>query len=118
MGISVSNQGLLTNLDQYLANLYLTDLYLMNLRRIQNALIRTQQILYLPYFEAQSAELYQNEHCRTSETIKTRFYVTYYTNIMNDRLYSHLYLIHILKKIFSLKKSSIFANLLMEKPGN
>ena len=90
----------------------------MNLRRIQNALIRTQQILYLSYFETQSAELYQNRHCRTGETIKTRFYVTYYTNIMNDRLYSHLYLIYILKKIFSLKKSSIFANLLMEKPGN
>ena len=35
---------------------------------------------------------------------------------MNNRLYSHLYL-H-LKKIFTLKKSSTFDNLLMEKPGN
>ena len=34
---------------------------------------------------------------------------------MNNRLYSHLYL-H-LKNIFTLK-SSIFANLLMEKLGN
>ena len=35
---------------------------------------------------------------------------------MNNRLYSHLYL-H-LENIFTLKKSSAFANLLMEKPGN
>ena len=34
---------------------------------------------------------------------------------MNNRLYSHLYL-H-LKSIFTWKKSSTFANLLMEKPG-
>ena len=32
----------LTNLNVYLTNLYLTTLYLTNLRRIQNALIRTQ----------------------------------------------------------------------------
>ena len=42
LGISVSNHGLLTNLNQYLTNLYLTNLYFTNLRRIQNALIRTQ----------------------------------------------------------------------------
>ena len=42
LGLSVSNHGLLTNLNQYLINLYLTNLYLMNLRRIQNAWIRTQ----------------------------------------------------------------------------
>ena len=41
-GISVSNHGLLTNINQYLTNLYLTNLYFSNLRRIQNALIRTQ----------------------------------------------------------------------------
>ena len=35
---------------------------------------------------------------------------------MNNRLYSHLYL-H-LENIFTLKKPSAFANLLMEKPGN
>ena len=35
---------------------------------------------------------------------------------MNNRLYSHLFL-H-LKNIFTLKKSSTFANLLMEKPGH
>ena len=35
---------------------------------------------------------------------------------MNYRLYSHFYL-H-LKNIFTLKKASTFANLLMEKPGN
>ena len=35
---------------------------------------------------------------------------------MNNRLYSHLYL-H-LKNIFTLKQSSAFANLLMEKRGN
>ena len=33
---------------------------------------------------------------------------------MNNHLYSHLHL----KNIFKLKKSSMFANLLMEKPGN
>ena len=37
--ISVSNHDLLTNLNQYL---YLTNLYFMSLRRIQNSLIRTQ----------------------------------------------------------------------------
>ena len=43
LGISVSNHGLLTNLiNQYLTNLYLTNLYFTHLRRIQNALIRTQ----------------------------------------------------------------------------
>ena len=35
---------------------------------------------------------------------------------MNNRLYSHLYLHS--KNKFTLKKSSTFANLLMEKPGN
>ena len=35
---------------------------------------------------------------------------------MNNRLYSHLYL-HF-KNVFTLKKLSTFANLLMEKPGN
>ena len=35
---------------------------------------------------------------------------------MNNPLYSHLYL-H-LKNIYTLQKSSTFANLLMEKPGN
>ena len=40
-GISVSNHGLLTNLNQYLTNLYLTNLYFINLRWIQVALIRT-----------------------------------------------------------------------------
>ena len=42
------------------------------------------------------------------------FQVTYYINIMNDRLYSHLHL----KNKFTLKKSPTFANLLIEKPGN
>ena len=42
IGISLSNHGLLTNLNQYLTNLYLTNLYFTNLRRIQIALIRTQ----------------------------------------------------------------------------
>ena len=35
---------------------------------------------------------------------------------MNNCLYSHLSLQ--LKNIFTFKKSSAFANLLMEKPGN
>ena len=35
---------------------------------------------------------------------------------MNNRLYSYLYFY--LKNIFTLKKSSAFANLLIEKPGN
>ena len=34
LGISVSNHGLLTNLNQYLTNLYLTNLYFTNLRRM------------------------------------------------------------------------------------
>ena len=40
--ISVLIHGLLRNLNQSLSNLYLTGLYFTNLRRIQNALIRTQ----------------------------------------------------------------------------
>ena len=67
LGIPVSNHGLLRNLNQYLTNLYFT-----NLRRIQNALIRTQWFLYLSYFETQSAELIQNQYCRTGEAIKTK----------------------------------------------
>ena len=35
---------------------------------------------------------------------------------MNNRLYSYLYFY--LKNIFTLKKSSAFANLLIGKPGN
>ena len=71
--ISVLIHGLLRNLNQYLTNLYLTNLYFTNLRRIQNALMKTQWFLYLSYFETQSAELFQNRHCRTSEAIKTKF---------------------------------------------
>ena len=55
--ISVLIRGLLRNLNQYLTNLYFT-----NLRKIQNALIRTQ-----------SAELFRNRHYRTGEAIKTKF---------------------------------------------
>ena len=40
--ISVSNHGLLTNLENYVTNLYLANLYLTNLRWIRNALIRIQ----------------------------------------------------------------------------
>ena len=72
-GISVSNHGLLTNLSQYLTNLYLTNPYFMNLRRIKNALIRTEQFLHFSYFETQSAKLIQNQQCRTGEAIKTKF---------------------------------------------
>ena len=54
LGMSVSN-GLLANLNQYLANLFLTNLNFTNLRRIQNALIRTQSFLYSSYFKSQSA---------------------------------------------------------------
>ena len=42
LGISVSNYGLLTNLNQYLTNLYLTNLYFTNLRRIKNVLKKTR----------------------------------------------------------------------------
>ena len=102
--ISVSKHGLLTNLNQYLRNIYLTNLYFTNLRRIQNALIWTQWYLYSPYFETQSAELIQYRHCRTRETIKTRFQVTYYKNIMNYCLYSYLYLIYIWKIYIYIKE--------------
>ena len=40
--ISVSNHGLLTNLENYVTNLYLANLYLTNLGWIRNALIRIQ----------------------------------------------------------------------------
>ena len=42
LAISASNHGLLTNINHYVTNLYLTSLYFTNLRRIQNALIRTR----------------------------------------------------------------------------
>ena len=73
LGISVSDHSLLANLHQYLADLYPINLFFKNLRRIQNALIRTQEFLYQPYFETQSAELIQNWHCRTGEAIKRKF---------------------------------------------
>ena len=38
LGISASIYGLLTNLNQYLANLYLTNLCFTNLRQIQNCI--------------------------------------------------------------------------------
>lgn len=41
LGISVFNHSLLTNLNQYVTNLYFTNLYFRNVRRSQNALIRT-----------------------------------------------------------------------------
>ena len=40
--ISVSNHGLLTNLENYVTNLYLANLFLTNLGWIRNALIRIQ----------------------------------------------------------------------------
>ena len=73
LGISVSDHSLLANLHQYLADLYPINLFFKNLRWIQNALIRTQEFLYQPYFETQSAELIQNWHCRTGEAIKRKF---------------------------------------------
>ena len=39
----------LTNLNVYLTNLYFTNLYLTILRRIQNALIRTQFVLFFKF---------------------------------------------------------------------
>ena len=43
LGISAFNHGLPANLNQYLTNLiYLINLYFTNVRRIRNALIRTQ----------------------------------------------------------------------------
>ena len=42
LGVSVFTHGLPANLNQYLTNLYLINLYFTNLRRIRNALIRTQ----------------------------------------------------------------------------
>ena len=49
----------LQNLNLYLTNLYLTTLYLTNLRKIQNALIRTQQFQYSSYSELCSRILSQ-----------------------------------------------------------
>ena len=66
--ISVLIHGLLRNLNQHLTNLYFT-----NLGQIQNVLIRTQEFLYLSYFETQSVEKFQNRHYRTGEAIKTKF---------------------------------------------
>ena len=42
LGTSICNHSLLTNLNQYLTNLYLANFYFTNLRRIQNALTRTK----------------------------------------------------------------------------
>ena len=42
LGISVFNHGPPANLNQYLTNLYLINIYFTNLRRIQNVLVRTQ----------------------------------------------------------------------------
>ena len=50
-----------TNLNVYifdLTNLHLTNLYLANLRRIQDALIRTKWFQYCPYFETKAAFLF------------------------------------------------------------
>ena len=42
LGIPVSNHSLPANLNQYLANLYLINVYFTHLKRIPSALIRTQ----------------------------------------------------------------------------
>ena len=48
----------LTNLNVYLTNLYFTNLHLTILRRIQNALIRTQWFHYSSYFGTEAASLF------------------------------------------------------------
>ena len=97
LGISASNHGLLTNLNHYLTNLYLTHLYFTNLRGIQKGINCNPTTSILVLFWNSVSKLIQNLHYRTSEAMKTKFQATYYINIANDRLYSHVYLICIWK---------------------
>ena len=48
----------ITNLNVYLANLYFINLYLTLVRRIQNALIKTQWFHYCSYFGTQASSLF------------------------------------------------------------
>ena len=50
----------LTNLNVYLTNLCFTNLYLTNLRQIQNASLRTQQFRFSSYFETRQHFYFKN----------------------------------------------------------
>ena len=87
----------------------------------QRHLMPAGQLLYSSYFETQSVELIQNRHCRTCEAIKVSIKI--YTHIFKWIIVYTLFILSFinrlhLKIIFTLKNSSSFANLLMEKPGN
>ena len=113
LGISVSNHSLLTNLNQYLTNLYFTNLYFTNLRRIQNELIS----IFVLFWDSIS-------RINSKSTLKNRWdnKIEVSSNILHkyiERLFILTYIFNLhLKNIFAFKKSPIFANLLMEKPGN
>ena len=76
----------LTNLNLYLTNLYLTNLYLTYLRQIQNILIKTQQFRHSCNISilrnktlddclvlSNQLNLFNSQHCRTGDVIKTKF---------------------------------------------
>ena len=56
--LEISRYLHLTNLNVNLTILYFINLYLTNLRRIQNASVRTELFRYSSYFEIQAAFLY------------------------------------------------------------
>ena len=56
--LEISRYLHLTNLNVNLTTLYFINLYLTNLRRIQNASVRTELFRYSSYFEIQAAFLY------------------------------------------------------------
>ena len=112
----------LRNLNVYLTNLYFTNLYVANLRRIQNALepnsvdicliLKHKQHLYFKNWNLWNRwpTKWGNKNKVLSNILNK------YWKILKNCLYAHLYLQ--LNSIFILKKSSTFANLLMEKKGN
>ena len=115
--ISVLNNGLRTNLNQCLTNLCLTNLYLTNLRRVQNALIEPHSFYIVLFWNSSSRIIsrltLQNRWGNKNEVL---------SNILHKYIEWLFILIFIfnlhLKNIFIFKKSSRFAYLLKEKPGN
>ena len=68
-------------------------------------------------FETQSAELIQNRHCRTGETKNEVSSIVLHKYNKCSFIFTFKCNLH-LKNIFTLTKSPIFANLLIEQPGN
>ena len=111
--IFLSNHGLLTNLNQYLANLYLTNLYFTNLTQIQNAIIFIFVLFWNSVSRINSKSTMQNmwdNNNKVSCNMQHKY---------NEWSFILTYIFNLhLKNIFTLKESPTFANLLMKKPGN